>query len=77
MSLFSGAGKSSFGNVLLGRPRDYDGGDTECLVAGFGENPVTKKTCTQTGRFGISRIIVKFDTLTNIDQSDGPVPEQM
>ena len=76
---FSGTGKSSLGNVLLGRPHtsqvinvstlkkqkniphtSQDGGvgDPKCLLTGRGVDPVTKRTCAEKGRFGMSLILV-------------------
>ena len=54
MCLFSGAGKSSLGNVLLGRAHNFvEDSDVNCFVAGAGADPSTKDTCAQEGRFGM------------------------
>ena len=56
---FSGTGKSSLGNVLLGRGpnfKDEENSDgTKCFTAGGGVDPSTKDTCAQAGRFAISQ----------------------
>ena len=54
---FSGAGKSSLGNVLLGRPHNFkeNSDGTKCFVAGVGADPATKDTCAQAGRFGMTQ----------------------
>jgi len=48
----TGAGKSSLGNVLLGRAhnfKDEENSGTKCFVAGAGVDPATKDTCAQAG----------------------------
>jgi len=47
----TGVGKSSLANVLLGRPRNYQGGDFQsgCFKVQAGLESVTKKTCADRG----------------------------
>ena len=55
---FSGTGKSSLGNVLLGRVhnfKDEENSGTKCFTAGATLDPSTKDTCAQAGRFAISQ----------------------
>jgi len=62
----TGTGKSSLGNVLLGRPHNsQDGGvgDPKCLIAGGGGDPVTKRTCAEKGSWaGDGQPVTIIDT---------------
>ena len=53
---FSGSGKSSLANVLLGRPHSFTGDSDAafgCFVADHGSDAFTKDTCARAGRFAI------------------------
>ena len=60
---FSGSGKSSLGNVLLGRAHNFvdekysDG--SQCFVPGDETKPATRDTCAVVGRFEMIHIFVK------------------
>jgi len=51
----TGSGKSSLGNVLLGRAHNFKDDEnfdgSQCFVAGEGTQGVTKKTCAEAGRW--------------------------
>ena len=47
-----GVGKSSLGNVLLGRDKQHKNSNDEgCFTVGNNENPVTTKTCAHPGTY--------------------------
>lgn len=59
-----GVGKSSLGNVLLGRDKQHKNSNDEgCFTVGNNENPVTTKTCAHPGTYlGKSNPVTIIDT---------------